>query len=99
MGSGNQDDSLPVMLLEVESAYALSTPVSLEVDARQLLCPLPLLKAKQALRHLNVNELVRVLTTDAGSLKDFVSFAQLTGNMLESFYKQDNYYCFVIRKQ
>ncbi|MET0356454.1 MAG: sulfurtransferase TusA family protein [Cellvibrio sp.] len=94
-----QDSDLPAMLREVESSSAVTRAVNLEVDARQLACPLPLLKAKQALRNLAVNELVRVLTTDAGSLKDFVSFAQLTGQLLESFCIQDNYYCFVIRKQ
>lgn len=97
--SGNQDDSLPAMLGEVESGRALSIAVNLDVDARQLACPLPLLKARQALRNVEVGELVRVLTTDAGSLKDFVSFAELTGNVLESFCIQDDYYCFVIRKQ
>ena len=73
--------------------------VDSEVDARQLACPLPLLKAKQGLRNLKHGELLRVLTTDSGSLKDFVSFAQLTGQVIERFYVQDSFYCFVIRKQ
>lgn len=98
MESKIQDSDLPAMLRDVESSSAASCTVSLEVDARQLACPLPLLKAKQALRNMAVGELVRVLTTDAGSLKDFVSFAQLTGQLLESFCIQGNYYCFVIRK-
>ncbi|RYY77332.1 MAG: sulfurtransferase TusA family protein [Gammaproteobacteria bacterium] len=76
----------------------MSLAVSLEVDARGLACPLPLLKAKQGLRNVEQGELLRVLATDAGSLKDFVSFAQLTGQVLESFCIHDNYYCFVLRK-
>lgn len=99
MGSGNQDDGIPATLRQVESVSALTVVVDLEVDARQLACPLPLLKARQALRNVEMSERVRVLTTDAGSLKDFVSFAQLTGNVLEGFCIQDDYYCFVIRKQ
>ena len=83
----------------MNSALALSKTVSLEVDARELACPLPLLKARQALRNLAVGEVVRVLATDAGSLKDFASFAQLTGQSIEAFCAQDNYFCFVIRKQ
>jgi tRNA 2-thiouridine synthesizing protein A len=83
--SGNQDNSLPSALLAIESESALTSVVNMQLDARQLTCPLPLLKARQALRDLNANDLVRVLTTDAGSLKDFVSFAQLTGNLLERF--------------
>jgi len=99
LGSGNQDDGIPATLRQVESVSALTVVVDLEVDARQLACPLPLLKARQALRNVEMSERVRVLTTDAGSLKDFVSFAQLTGNVLEGFCIQDDYYCFVIRKQ
>jgi tRNA 2-thiouridine synthesizing protein A len=90
---------LPDLLREVESSLALSNAVNLQVDARQLSCPLPLLKARQALRNIAVGDSVRVLATDSGSLKDFASFAQLTGQLIESFCMQDNYFCFVIRKQ
>lgn len=95
----DQESGIPTALKIVESAQALSCAVNAEVDARQLACPLPLLKAKQGLRNIAVGELIRVLSTDAGSLKDFVSFAHLTGQTLEGFYQQDNYYCFLIRKQ
>lgn len=89
---------IPPELAAVESPSALSCPVDMEVDARQLACPLPLLKAKQGLRNVADGGLVRVLSTDRGSLKDFVSFAHLTGHNLEGFYQQDDYYCFVLRK-
>ena len=93
------DYGIPPTLAAVGSLSALMCAVDAEVDARQLACPLPLLKAKQGLRHLNHGELLRVLVTDAASLKDFVSFAHLTGQVIESFYVQDGCYCFVIRKQ
>lgn len=99
MANQQFESDLPLALLDVTSSSATTLAVNLEVDARGLACPLPLLKAKQALRNIKENELIRVLTTDAGSLKDFVSFSQLTGQVLESFCIQGNYYCFVIRKQ
>jgi tRNA 2-thiouridine synthesizing protein A len=93
------DGDIPPTLVAVGSPSALTCAVNSEVDARQLACPLPLLKAKQGLRNLSEGELLRVLATDAGSLKDFVSFAHLTGQVIERFYAQDACYCFVIRKQ
>ncbi len=93
------DGGIPPTLVAVASPNALICKVHAEVDARQLACPLPLLKAKQGLRNLNHGELLRILATDAGSLKDFVSFAHLTGQVIESFCTQDDCYCFVIRKQ
>jgi tRNA 2-thiouridine synthesizing protein A len=94
-----QTGSIPAALKSVESTRALTDAVNLEIDARQLACPLPLLKAKQGLRNIVSGERVRVLATDTGSLKDFVSFAQLTGQSIDGFCMQDDFYCFVIRKQ
>jgi tRNA 2-thiouridine synthesizing protein A len=93
------DSGIPPALVAVGSPSARTCAVDLEVDASQLACPLPLLKAKQGLRNLRAGELLRVLATDAGSLKDFVSFAHLTGQVIERFYSQNDCYCFVIRKQ
>lgn len=53
-----------------------------EVDARGLNCPLPILKAKKALGSLQSGELLKVLSTDAGSMRDFQAFAKQTGNEL-----------------
>jgi tRNA 2-thiouridine synthesizing protein A len=90
---------IPELLLRVESAATPSVQVQVEVDARALMCPMPLLKAKQALRALAVGESIRVIATDAGSLKDFVSYAQIAGQHIESFYTQDEIFYYVIRKQ
>ena len=55
-----------------------------ELDARGLNCPLPILKAKKALADLESGHLLRVLSTDQGSVRDFQAFAKQTGNeMLE----------------
>ena len=53
-----------------------------EVDARGLNCPLPILKAKKALAELQSGELLKVLSTDGGALRDFQAFARQTGNEL-----------------
>ena len=51
-----------------------------ELDARGLNCPLPILKAKKALSDMQSGQLLRVLATDAGSVRDFQAFAKQTGN-------------------
>lgn len=56
--------------------------VDKEVDARGLNCPLPILRAEKALAELASGQIVRVLATDPGSLKDFQAFAKQTGNEL-----------------
>ena len=53
-----------------------------EVDARGLNCPLPILKAKKALADMASGQLLKVLATDSGSLRDFQAFAKQTGNEL-----------------
>ena len=53
-----------------------------EVDARGLNCPLPILKAKKALAELQSGELLKVLSTDGGALRDFQALAKQTGNEL-----------------
>ena len=53
-----------------------------ELDTRGLNCPLPILKAKKALAELQSGELLKVLSTDAGALRDFQAFARQTGNEL-----------------
>ena len=56
--------------------------VDVEVDARGMNCPLPILKAKKALSGMQSGQLLRVLATDAGSMRDFQAFARQTGNEL-----------------
>ena len=56
--------------------------VDQEVDARGLNCPLPILKAKKALAAMESGQVLKVLCTDAGSVRDFQAFAKQTGNAL-----------------
>lgn len=53
-----------------------------EVDARGLTCPLPILRTKKMLAEMQSGQIVRVLATDPGSVKDFQAFAKQTGNAL-----------------
>ena len=53
-----------------------------EIDTRGLNCPLPILKAKKALAELQSGEVLKVLATDPGSVRDFQAFARQTGNEL-----------------
>ena len=53
-----------------------------ELDARGLNCPLPILKAKKALSDMQSGQTLRVVATDAGSVRDFQAFAKQTGNEL-----------------
>lgn len=56
--------------------------VNRQLDARGLDCPMPLLKAKQALNQMAVGEVLEVLATDAGSRRDFSAFASQSGHSL-----------------
>ena len=53
-----------------------------ELDARGLNCPLPILKAKKTLADMTSGQTLKVIATDAGSVRDFQAFAKQTGNEL-----------------
>ena len=53
-----------------------------EIDTRGLNCPLPILKAKKALNDMQSGQLLKVVATDSGSVRDFQAFAKQTGNEL-----------------
>lgn len=69
------------------------------VDARLLRCPLPLLKAKQALNRVVVGQAIEVLATDSGSVRDFHEFARLSGHSITSFSDEDGVYRYVMLRK
>ena len=69
-----------------------------EIDARGLRCPLPLLKAKQGLNRLQAGQYLLVRATDAGSVRDFHSFATLSGHRLVRFVERNGEYEYTLRK-
>jgi TusA-related sulfurtransferase len=70
-----------------------------ELDARGLNCPLPILKAKKALADMPSGELLRVVSTDAGSVRDFQAFARQTGNELVEQVTQGSEFLHVLRRR
>jgi tRNA 2-thiouridine synthesizing protein A len=70
-----------------------------ELDARGLHCPLPILKTKKALADMLSGEVLRVLSTDSGSVRDFQAFAKQTGNdLLEQSEENKEFIFFMKRK-
>ena len=80
---------------------AMNTPVSIdrEVDARGLNCPLPILRTKKALNDMQSGQVLRVLATDPGSVRDFQAFARQTGNeLLEQTSANDEFVHYLRRR-
>ena len=68
------------------------------LDAKGLNCPLPILKAKKALKELDAGQTLQVLSTDPGSVKDFEAFSKQTGNELLEHKEEGGVYDFLIEK-
>ena len=69
------------------------------LDASGLSCPLPLLKAKQALNKMEHGQTLKVIATDAGSVRDFKAFTDQSGDQLLESSEESGSYIYVIRKQ
>ncbi|WAH59969.1 sulfurtransferase TusA family protein [Pseudomonas silvicola] len=69
-----------------------------ELDASGLNCPLPLLKAKMELNRLQAGAVLKVIATDAGSQRDFQTFARLAGHALLQETVQGGVYTYWLRK-
>lgn len=69
-----------------------------QLDTSGLLCPLPILKAKKALKDLVDGEILQVISTDASSVEDFPAFAKQTGHTLLESYQEAGKYYFLLRK-
>jgi tRNA 2-thiouridine synthesizing protein A len=68
------------------------------VDARGMSCPMPIVKTAQSIRGVEKGQLIEVLATDPGSLKDFAAWTRSTGNALVEQRLEDGVYHFVIRR-
>ena len=69
------------------------------LDTRGLNCPLPILKAKKALADMVSGELLKVLSTDPGSVRDFQAFARQTGNELVEQTSGSSEFVHVLRRR
>lgn len=70
-----------------------------DLDARGLNCPLPILKAKKALAEMMSGEVLRVVATDSGSVRDFQAFAKQTGNQLLEQSESEQEFIFYMRRK
>ncbi len=70
----------------------------IELDATGLNCPLPILRAKKSLTGLSAGQILRVVATDPGSVKDFEAFAKQTGNKLLESGEEDGKFIFLLEK-
>ena len=70
-----------------------------ELDARGLNCPLPILRAKKALAELTSGQVLRIVATDPGSVKDFAAFAKQTGNELLSSAENNKEFEYFIKRK
>lgn len=69
-----------------------------ELDARGLNCPLPILRAKKSMTAMASSQVLKILSTDPGSVKDFQAFARQTGNDLLSSVETGGEFVFFMKK-
>lgn len=70
-----------------------------ELDARGLNCPLPILRAKKALNDMQSGQVLKILATDPGSVKDFQAFSKQTGNELLSQAEASREFTFFLKRK
>jgi tRNA 2-thiouridine synthesizing protein A len=70
-----------------------------EIDTRGLNCPLPILKAKKALADMHSGQLLKVVSTDPGSVRDFQAFARQTGNELVDQQTEGQDFVHILRRR
>ena len=73
--------------------------IDIELDTRGLNCPLPILKAKKALTAMTSGQVLRVVSTDTGSVRDFAAFAKQTGNELLSQTTEGSEFIHVLKRR
>ena len=74
------------------------TETTQQLDARGLNCPLPILRTKKTLASLQSGQVLEVISTDPGSVKDLDSFCQQTGHEMLSSQESNGEFIFQIRK-
>lgn len=70
-----------------------------ECDARNLNCPLPILRCKKSLSVLEAKQILKITATDPGSVKDFQAFCKQTGHELLQMDDEDSVFTFYIKKR
>ena len=70
-----------------------------ELNARGLSCPLPIVKTKKSLADMTSGQVLKVIATDCGAVKDMQAFADQTGNILMSTAEENGEYIFMMKKK
>jgi TusA-related sulfurtransferase len=70
-----------------------------EIDCKGIHCPMPVIKAKQAIEKLNSGEILRIESTDKGSAKDIPAFARRSGHELLEMKEENGVFIFYLRKK
>ena len=70
-----------------------------ELDARGLNCPLPILRTKKSLNDMTTGQVLKIVATDPGSVRDFQAFSRQTGNQLLLSNESGGEYLFMMRKK
>jgi len=76
----------------------LSMKTDIELDARGLNCPLPILRAKKALNDMRSGQTLKIMATDPGSAQDFRVFAERTGHALLELQETGGEYTIILKK-
>lgn len=70
-----------------------------DLDVKGLNCPLPILRTKKTLAEMESGQILRVVATDPGSLKDFPAFAKQTGNELLEHKEENRVFEFFLKRK
>jgi len=77
----------------------MTLQIANQLDARGLSCPMPIVKTAQAIRTIAPGDLIEVLATDPGSVKDFAAWSRTTGNEIVEQTADGGVYRFVLRRK
>ena len=102
IGGDGADNTLysarrPAPAVRARPATAMNEPTR-QLDTRGLNCPLPILRAKKTLNQMAAGEVLAIVATDPGAVKDFEAFAAQTGNELLESSEADGEFHFKVRK-
>jgi TusA-related sulfurtransferase len=68
------------------------------LDARGLLCPMPIVKTAKAMKELEAGQVLKLMATDRGSITDVPAWCETTGNELLDWHEDDGFFVFHLRK-
>lgn len=77
----------------------MTATITKTLDLKGLACPVPIVKTAQAIKLMAAGELIEVLATDAGSVKDFAAWSKTTGNTIVETSQEGGVYRFVLQKK